>query len=78
MPFIMGQHDPYATSKRSVEARRLVRKENWVEGWWENIDHEPIYIKDKEQLKRECDKRGLIPKAFAKPRSQGKGLEWTY
>lgn len=78
MAIIQRHSDPYATSKRSVEAKRLVRKENWVEGWWENIDKTPLYIKDKEHLKRECNKRGLIPKCFAKPKSQGKGLEWTF
>jgi hypothetical protein len=70
--------DPYGTMRKSAEGRRVARKKDWVEGWWENIDKEPIYIKDKEQLKAECQKRGVIPKAFAKPVSQGKGLEWTF
>jgi len=70
--------DPYGTCKRSVEGKRVARKPDYVEGWWENIDREPLYIKDRAHLKQECQKRGVIPKIFSKPASQGKGLEWTY
>lgn len=75
--------DPMATSKRSVEGRRLSRKTDWVEGWWENIAPQPIYIKDKYHLKEVCKKystkdREIIPKAFIKPKSQGKGYEWSF
>lgn len=72
--------DPYGTHKDSETARQIKRRggNNWIEGWWENIGPDPIYIKDKAHLKRECQKRGVIPKAFMKSKSQGKGFEWTY
>ena len=70
--------DPYGTSRHSVEGKRVARSGDYVRGWWENIDKEPIWIEDKEHLKRECQKRGVIPKIFAKRQSQGKGLEWSY
>ena len=49
---------------------------NWIKGVYEHIDSKPMYIDSEAQLKHECEKRGLIAKAFAKPKSQGKGLEW--
>jgi len=33
-----------------------------VEGWWEHIAEEPIYIRDKKHLMEECQKRGLTPR----------------
>jgi len=51
---------------------------DWVRsGEWEHIDPDlpHMRIDSKEQLKVECEKRGLIPKAFMKPKSQGKGWE---
>lgn len=88
---ILGLHsatpkvtDPCATSRHSVEGKRLTRRANWVEGWWENIDSKPIYIRDREHLKRVCQEvskrtgRTIIPKAFMKPASQGKGFEWSF
>lgn len=88
---VMGLHsavaktqDPYGTMRRSVEGRRVARRADWVEGWWENLGPEPIYIKNKEHLKKVCldieKKTGkkFVPKAFAKPTSQGKGLEWSF
>jgi hypothetical protein len=76
-PFREGL-DPYGTTRHSTEGRRVARKKDVVEGWWENIDKEPIYIKDKYHLKEECNKRGVIPRMFAKSKSQGRGLEWSY
>lgn len=73
-----------ATSRRSVEGKRLAGKKDWVEGWWENLGPQPIYIRDKYHLKQVCNeierKTGekLIPKAFMKSKSQGKGVEWTF
>lgn len=88
---VMGQHsavsretDPYGTLRSTPQGKATQRKQNWVEGWWENIAPEPIYIKDKYHLKQVCLEqekrtgRKLIPKAFAKPSSQGKGLEWNF
>jgi len=48
---------------------------NWVKGWYEHIDTNPIYIEDKSHLIRECKKRGVIPKAFSGPKSRGTGIE---
>ena len=76
--------DRYGTCKSSPEGRRLAGKQNWVEGWWENIAAEPIYIRDKYHLKQVCEAeskrtgRIIIPKAFMKPASQGKGYEWSF
>lgn len=48
----------------------------WVAGDYEHIDPKgPIHIETKEQLKFECEKRGLLAKALMKPKSQGKGYE---
>ena len=88
---MMGQHsavakpaDPYGTGRSSPEGKRIMRKKDWVEGWWECIGPQPIYIKDKYHLKQVCMEeekrtgRCLIPKAFMKPKSQGKGVEWSF
>ncbi len=82
--FIPPVSDLYGTSRHSVEGKSIARKQNWVEGWWENISFKPIYIKDKEHLKQVCVEEGrkqgrtIIPKAFVKAKSQGKGIEWSY
>ena len=34
------------------------------EEWYEHIDENPIFIKNKKQLKRECETRGMIAKAL--------------
>ena len=72
------KNDIYGNYKRSEEGKRTNRKSDYVEGYWENIASTPIYIKDKHHLKEECQKRGVIPKIFAKPKSQGKGVEWSF
>lgn len=78
------QVDPYASSKRSVEGKRVARKSNWVEGWWENIGPTPIYCTTKEEVKAACIRQGkltgrvIIPKCFMKAKSQGKGFEWSF
>ena len=50
---------------------------DWCQGYWEHIDKQPIYIRDKEHLRQECNKRGVIPKAFLKHTSQGKHYEFA-
>jgi hypothetical protein len=52
-----------------------INTESWIEGWYEHIDTKPIYIRDKHQLIRECESRGLLARAFMKPKSRGKGFE---
>ena len=70
--------------KRSPEGRRLRGQVDWVAGWWDNIGPNPIYIHDKYHLKQVCAAeskrtgRIIIPRAFAKPKSSGKGIEWTF
>lgn len=49
-----------------------VNTEEWVKGTWENIDKEPINIESFDHLKYECNKRGVIPKAFCKPLPGGR------
>lgn len=87
----MGQHsaiakssDPYGTGRSSPEGRRLMGNKDWVKGWWECLGPQPIYIRDKYHLKEVCTEiekrtgRRLIPKAFMKHKSQGKGVEWSF
>ena len=64
--------------KRSPEGKRVSRKADSVCGWWDNITTEPVYIRDKHHLKKVCSKYNVIPRMFAKQKSQGKGLEWTF
>ena len=88
---VMGLHkagsnnpDPYGTLRSTPSGKATKRKKDWVEGVWENIAPEPIHIKDKYHLKQVCMEqekitgRKLIPKAFMKPTSQGKGVEWSF
>ncbi len=70
--------DPHGNWRRSPEGRRIARSKDWVAGWWDNIAPHPIYIRDKQHLKEVCNKYGVIPKAFMKPKSQGKGTDWNY
>lgn len=70
--------DHYGNYKSSPQGKQTARKKDTVQGVWENIGPEPIYIQDKKHLKQECEKRGVIPKMFMKPKSQGKGHTWTY
>lgn len=80
----ISKNDPYGTSRRSEEGRKVARSANYVEGWWENLGPKPIYIRDKHHLKQVCldiEKRTgqkLIPKMFMKPKSQGSGVEWSF
>jgi len=51
---------------------------DWIKkGEWEHIDPNLPNMKfnSKEDLKRECEKRGLLVKAFMKPVSRGNGFE---
>jgi len=88
---VLGQHsavatslDPYGTSRRSVEGERVKKQRDWVRGTWENIGPKPVFIRDKHHLKEvimaENKRTGknLIPKAFMKSSSQGKGVEWNF
>lgn len=76
--------DFYGQAKHSIEGKRLARKKDWVSGWWEHIDKEPVFVRDKYELKKIClevgrrEGRTIIPRAFAKVKSDGKGLEWNF
>jgi hypothetical protein len=78
------QGDTNGNFKRSEEGRRVARRPDVVEGWWDNISSEPVYIKDKYHLKQVCQEqsrrtgREIIPRMFAKTKSQGKGIEWSF
>ena len=52
-----------------------IQTHDWVKGVWTDIGPEPIKIESKEHLFRECEKRGVIPRAFMKPKSSGAGFE---
>lgn len=73
--------DIHGTCKSSEAGRQVARSNNWVEGYWETLG---CHIKDKQHLKQVCQdierKTGnkFIPKAFMKPSSQGKGVEWSF
>jgi hypothetical protein len=71
--FIKGDHCPQCLEEKKEIA--AVHTHDWVKGWWEHIDKEPIYIESKEHLFKECEKRGVMPRAFMKPKSQGAGFE---
>jgi hypothetical protein len=60
---------------KEVEETTAVHTHDWVKGTWEHIGPEPIKIESKEHLIRECEKRGVMPRAFMKPKSRGQGFE---
>ena len=62
-------------AEEPVRSDFMVNTERWVAGVYEHIAEEPIYIRDKQHLFAECDKRGVVPRAFMKRKSQGKGIE---
>jgi hypothetical protein len=62
-------------SKEAKTSTINIHTHDWVKGWWDHIDREPIYIESKEHLRRECEKRGLMARALMKPKSQGHGFE---
>ena len=72
--FVRGGTCPQCEEERPNKAPNI-NSQRWVEGWYEHIDREPIYIKDKKHLVRECEKRGLVARAFMKPKSRGDGYE---
>lgn len=56
--------------KKGVLSRNIVAEQKAVHTfkpeWFEHIDTEPIFIESKEQLFRECEKRGLRPVGYDK------------
>lgn len=84
IPLTQQTLDPYGNQRNTPEGRRVAGQKNWVRGWWEHILPEPVFVEDKYHLKKICQDyskkvgRDVIPKAFAKPRSQGKGYEWSF
>ena len=71
--YISGDHCPHCAQEQPNQTLHINTGE-WVKGWYEHIDKEPIYIESKRHLAYECEKRGLIARALAKPCSQGKGM----
>lgn len=76
--------DHFGQARHTIEGRRTARKSDYVEGWWENVMSYPVFVKDKYELKRICEAEGrrqgrvIIPRIFAKTKSQGRGIEWTF
>lgn len=76
--------DELGQCKSSSEGRATMRQRDWIRGWWEHIGPEPVFIRDKQHLKQVCQAesrrtgRIIIPRAFAKPKSDGRGIEWTF
>ena len=70
--------DHYGNYRSSVEGKRTNNQRDWIRGYWENIGPNSIFIQDKYHLKRECEKHGVMAKAFMKRKSQGKGWEWNF
>jgi hypothetical protein len=76
--------DVYGTfKKRNTDdkyngANRSVHKEDWASGHWENLPDaygKPTVIRNKEHLRQECEKRGVMAKGLLKSKSQGRGYE---
>jgi len=72
--FTRGDHCPKC-EKEVIGTGPSFISHDWVKGVWTDIGPEPIKIESKEHLFRECEKRGVMPRAFIKPRSQGVGFE---
>ena len=72
--YVNGDHCPKCERHNSVRSPGVVTHD-WVKGVWTDIGPEPIMIESKEHLIRECEKRGVMPRAFMKPKSQGQGFE---
>lgn len=72
--YSQGDHCPKCAEDKPKNTLNI-NTEEWVEGWYEHIGPEPIYIESKKQLFEECEKHGNMPRAFLKPKSQGKGYE---
>ena len=74
-PKRLSGHHREGSDENKKDRTFNVNTGNWVEGWYEHIDSKPIYIHNKKHLIHECNKRGLLAKAFMKPKSQGAGFE---
>lgn len=72
--FVKADHCPKC-AEQDEKSTVNIKTDEWVKGYWEHIDTKPIYIESKKQLFHECEKRGMMPRAFMKPKSQGKGFE---
>lgn len=45
----------------------LQAKRDWtwrIEGWWEDFDEKPVYVRDKRHLKELCKKYGVYAKCL--------------
>jgi hypothetical protein len=71
--YIRGDHCPKC-AESSTQGINVIT-DDWVKGVWTDIGPEPIKIESKEHLFRECEKRGVMPRAFMKPKSRGNGFE---
>jgi len=72
--YVKGDHCPKCAENAARDTVHI-KTDEWVKGMWEHIDTKPIYIESKAHLFHECEKRGVMPRAFMKPKSQGRGYE---
>lgn len=73
-----GTHCPECASGGKGNDGIHINTYDWVtKGDYEHIDPDNPHLRvgSKKELIEQCAKRGLIPKAFMKPKSQGKGWE---
>jgi len=71
--FFRSDHCPKCTKENDGGVH--IKTDEWVKGIWTDIGPEPIMIESKEHLFHECEKRGVMPRAFMKPKSRGQGFE---
>lgn len=55
-----------------------INRDKWANGVWNDITSHPITITGGyKELKDVCNRYKVIPRIFAKPKSQDKGWEWV-
>ena len=72
--FVRGDHCPKCADEAPKNTVNI-KTDEWVKGYWEHLGPQPVYIESKKHLFAECEKRGVMPRAFMKPKSQGRGFE---
>ena len=80
--FILGESCPECITERKKNTLYITTYDWIKQGVWEHIDprNPDLRFNSKDELLDYCEKmsneeRDLIPKAFMKPKSQGKGYE---
>ena len=75
--FYRGSECPKCVKAQSKNTLNIITNDWIKQGTWEHIDpRQPnMRLNSKRELIEACEKRGLIARAFLKPKSQGKGYE---